>query len=611
MGKKKSAKGGLLKSLGAFWGSSKKKKTRTRRRRPNAVHNRRPADLFGPYLPPHIDLDALLHPKRKGLGQIPDQIHIGTVLSSKRHGIKCLLLEPFEGVDLSFLKKLCLRTLNNPSIVYLPMGTVVYKESVAHQGRDFVAQLEKGTVFLSPGGHPNGYLLDRMSLPLRKELGSNGEYMPFTEASAKRHLQKLIDLPESFNLLKEDLLHTPETPAQTVEKGSLVVSRGGALTGLLLEDVQLPLRTSVVDLTALFALKNSYQSIPLDSLLAQARTTGKEVSIDRGTFLFSAYGKVYFIWREGVKATEATLKTWSTAATIVDPSILEVSVTQSNTIGGPGQVITQDEINYLRDVFKTAGSTNIYRQTLLFDDNTFFKFVQDIPYAHTGKFRSFLHKGLMVQINTFRRGTFSVELGGSRIEITDKDLVQIRQYLHAEGRILIKIGTLLRISDERSGDWVYRATNNVFYPYETLTRAHMEEFIPESIAFDHRAEKASTLIGPQEKPHDDDIGGSGEPLADLLALINNELGKDRTVFVLEDTLFFSGNRLLRVNEELVFRPQHHAKIDARDMEGFESDWKVHPVVEEHSEIDEEVPPADFIEDDDDLEDLPFDTGVRA
>ena len=89
------------------------------------------------------------------------------------------------------------------------------------------------------------------------------------------------------------------------------------------------------------------------------------------------------------------------------------------------------------------------------------------------------------------------------------------------------------------------------------------------------------------------------------------MGKDRTVFVLEDTLFFSGSRLLRVNEELVFRPQHHAKIDARDMEGFESDWKVHPVVEEQSETDEEVPPADFIEDDDDLEDLPFDTGVRT
>ena len=110
MGKKKSAKGGLLKSLGAFVGSFKKKKTRTRRRRPNAAHNRRPTDLFGPYLPPRIDLNALLHPKRKGLGQIPTQINIGTVLSSKRHGIKCIMLEPLEGVDLSFLKKLCLRT---------------------------------------------------------------------------------------------------------------------------------------------------------------------------------------------------------------------------------------------------------------------------------------------------------------------------------------------------------------------------------------------------------------------------------------------------------------------------------------------------------------------
>ena len=106
---------------------------------------------------------------------------------------------------------------------------------------------------------------------------------------------------------------------------------------------------------------------------------------------------------------------------------MEVSVTQSNTIGGAGQVITQEEVNYLRDVFKTAGSTNIYRQTLLFADNAFFKFVQDSPYAHTGKFLSFLDKCLMVQINTFRRGTFSVELGGSRIEINDKDLVQIRQ----------------------------------------------------------------------------------------------------------------------------------------------------------------------------------------
>ena len=134
--------------------------------------------------------------------------------------------------------------------------------------------------------------------------------------------------------------------------------------------MQLPLRASVVDLTALFALKNSYQSIPLDSLLAQARTAGEEVPIDRGTFPFSAYGKVYFIWREGVKESEATLKTWSNAATIVDPSILEISATQSNTIGGPGQVITQVEINYLRDVFKTAGTTPFSNLSRIFPTRT-------------------------------------------------------------------------------------------------------------------------------------------------------------------------------------------------------------------------------------------------
>ena len=83
------------------------------------------------------------------------------------------------------------------------------------------------------------------------------------------------------------------------------------------------------------------------------------------------------------------------------------------------------------------------------------------------------------------------------------------------------------------------------------------------------------------------------------------MGKDRTVIVSEDTLFFSGNRLLQVNEELVFRPQHQAKIDARYMEVLKSYWKVHPVLEEQNETDEDALPADFIEDDDFLEDLPF------
>lgn len=609
MGKKKSSKTGLLKSLQKMLGSTKDKSRRGAKAPLKPLHGRN-SDLFAPYLPPRVDLDQLLHPSKKRNSPIPHQFSTGTVLVSQRHGVKCLLLDVVEGVDLAMLKQICRRKLTDNRFAYLPLGTMVIKDAVAHQGRDFIARLGKGTVLLSPGGHPNGYLLDEIALPLRKELGSNGQYMPLTEVSSKRNLQKLVNLPDSFFLLKEDLLHTPEAPAMTVEKGSLVISRGGTLTGLMLEDVQLPLRKSVVDLTALFALKTTYESFPLDMLLDQARTSGKEIPIERGTFLFSSYGKVYFVWREGVTASESTLKTWSISATIVDPNILEVSVTYSNSIGGPGQVITQDEINYLRDVFKTAGSTNIYRQTLLLENNAFFKFVQDIPYAHTGKFRSFLHKGLMIQLNTFRKGTFSVELGGSRIEVTDKDLVQIRKHLQAEGRILIKIGTLLRISDERAGDWIYRAINNVFYPYETLTRARMEEFIPESITFDHRAERQSTLIGPQEDPHDDDIGSSGDPLGDLVALINNELGKERTVFIIDGTLFFFKKRLYRVNEELVFRPQHHSKLDVRDMEGLEADWKIHAVVEDQFEDSDDLPPEDFSDDDEDLEDLPFDTSVR-
>ena len=84
----------------------------------------------------------------------------------------------------------------------------------------------------------------------------------------------------------------------------------------------------------------------------------------------------------------------------------------------------------------------------------------------------------------------------------------------------------------------------------------MEEFIPKAVAFDHRSDTVSTLIGPQDNPADDDIGASG----DLLALINNELGKERIVFVLDGTLFFLGKRLYRINEELSFRPQHISKL---------------------------------------------------
>ncbi len=611
MAKKRSSQGGLLGSLKTILGSPSPKRAKRSAKSKKKTKDGRQRDQQTAFYPPRIDLDPLLHPDQKRKATIPPRLNIGTVLFSQRHGIKCILLDPFDVVDIVTLKELCQRKFGEDQVVYLPVGTAVLKEEIMHQGREYVARLNKGTVLLSPGGHPTGFLLDAISLPLRKELTRNSQFMPLTEASAKRNLQKLVNIPSSFNLLKEDLLHDEGAPVQTVDKGSLVISRGGALTGLMLEDVPLPLRVNVVDLTALFALKTTYQSYPIEILLMEARNSSEgKVPIERGTFLFSPYGKVYFVWREGVEVTEQTLKNWSVSATVIDRSILEISLTSNNTIGGPGEVITQDDMNYLRDVFKTAGSTNIYRQTLLLENNAFFKFIQDIPYAHTGKFRSFINKGLMVQLNTFRKGTFSVELGGSRIEITDKDLEQIRKHLQVEGRLLIKIGSLLRVSDERAGDWVYRAINNIFYPYDTLTRPQLEEFIPDSVQFDHRADKESTLIGPQEHPHDDDIGADGDPLADLIALVNNELGKDRTVFVLDSTLFFWGKRLYRVNEELVFRPQHHSKIDVRDMEGYEADWKIHPVVEDHEgEEDDDLPPQDF-EDDDDLEDLPFDTGVH-
>jgi hypothetical protein len=46
------------------------------------------------------------------------------------------------------------------------------------------------------------------------------------------------------------------------------------------------------------------------------------------------------------------------------------------------------------------------------------------------------------------------------------------------------------------------------------------------------------------------------------------------------------------------------------MEGLEADWKIHAVVEDQFEDSDDLPPEDFSDDDEDLEDLPFDTSVR-
>ena len=188
----------------------------------------------------------------------------------------------------------------------------------------------------------------------------------------------------------------------------------------------------------------------------------------------------------------------------------------------------------------------------------------------------------------------------------------MREHLLPERRMLIKIGTQLRIRDERMGDWIYAVVTNFFYPYETFTRPYMEEFIPESVGFKGREPKNSVIIGPQDKPHQGDIGGSGEPIDDLLAIINNAvLNKDKeqskVVFVLDGTLFHWKSKIYRVNEELIFRPYEVSeKLINADLEGLSADWKINAVVED--EIEEEELPT-FEEAEEDLEDLPFDTGT--
>ena len=425
-------------------------------------------------------------------------------------------------------------------------------------------------------------------------------------------MQSLIDLPASFDLLKEDVLFDASAEnVRTVEKGTLVISRSGALVGLMLEKYDLPHIGPLSDLNALFQLKTVYQRFPLETLIQQAaKNGGRPISIEKGTFIFSSAGKVYFAWRDGLTADEKQLTTWSMWSQINDPSLLEVSKTKSEAIGGPGEVITQDELNYLRDVFRQAGTTNIRVGTLLLDRSIFYKFVHEMPYAQTGKFRSHLGKGVHV-LNSTSTGTFSVEVGGSNVEITGLDLEAIRKHLLPEGKLLIKIGTKLRILDEKYGDWIYLVTTNVFYPYATLTRPYMEEFIPDNIRFHAREPKGSTIIGEQDKPALEDIGASGEPIGDLLALINNELfqTEPRVVFVLDGTVFlWRQSGLYRVNEELVFRPHHYSeRLKDQDLEALAADWKINRVVEDTDEEEEEIPTV--FEEEEDLEDLPFDTGA--
>lgn len=594
-----------------------------RRKRGNAVNgngngngNGRPSkkrrrqqqkDALADFTATVLDIDPLVNPPTGRPRPIPDELQPGTVLVSQRLGVKCLLIEQLTEVGRRTLKEVCARKLRPNQGIYLPMGTQLYKDEILHQGRGFAARLRKGSLFLSVGGHPNAYLLSDLQLPLRRELASNPQILPVTETTAQKYLQSLLDIPPSFELLKEDVLFdTSEENVRKVDKGSLVISRSGALVGLMLEDYNLPHKGPLSDLEALFQLRTQYERYPIETLIQRsAKSGGRAIPLTRGTFIFSSAGKVYFIWKEGLEADENTLSTWSRESQIYDPHLVEVSKTKGNRIGGPGIVVTQDDLTYLRDVFRQAGTTKINIETLLLDKNVFYKFMTELPYAHTGKFRHLLGKSVF-QLNSASKGTFSIELGGKDVEITDLDLKAVREHLMPEGKLLIKIGTSMRIRDERYGDWIYVAHLTLFYPYDTFTRPYMEEFIPESIRFKGRDAKKSTIIGPQDKPTVDDVGAAGEPIGDIIAIINNALfGKEpRTVFVLDGTLFHWKDRLYRVNEELVYRPVEYAdKLENRDLQALAADWKIHPVVEDGIEEDEPV----VLEEEGDLEDLPFDT----
>ena len=175
-----------------------------------------------------VDVDALVSPPSGRARPIPEELGAGTVLVSQRLGIKCLLLEDLTEVGRQKLKEVCARKLKANQGVYLPMGTQVFRDEILHQGREFTAKLRKGTLFVSAGGHPNAYLLDELKLPLRRELTSNPQVLVITDATAQRYLQALVDIPISFELLKEDVLFdaSPENVRKAVE-----MIAGGSLQG--------------------------------------------------------------------------------------------------------------------------------------------------------------------------------------------------------------------------------------------------------------------------------------------------------------------------------------------------------------------------------------------
>ena len=185
-------------------GSKAGRSAKARAKADNAAKLQR-RDLLSPFVVATIDLDPLINPLPGRARPIPNELPSGRVLVSQQHGVKCLLLADLEKVGIQKLRSICARKLSEEEAIFMPMGTQILRDEALHQGKRFTIKLRKGTLFLSPGGHPNGYLLEPLQLPLRKELSQNHQFLMVTEQIAERYLQNLVDIPASFAVVKEDV----------------------------------------------------------------------------------------------------------------------------------------------------------------------------------------------------------------------------------------------------------------------------------------------------------------------------------------------------------------------------------------------------------------------
>ena len=526
--------------------------------------------LLEPYFAETVDLDELLHgpasgPESEDIARFRQEIPRGYILVSQEDQLKCISFERIDRITDQQIEDIKARRVNPHDFVYLPYDAEVLLTEAFNIERTFRMNVKKGTVIVDSYGRLNFYLIQDVQIPFRGKFLQSMGLVIISNRSARLYLQQLIDLPESFRLVKDDVFYDPPPGLDvTLEKGTLLISRGGALTGLLLEDIRIPIRDTFSDRVErgeVLEIPLTYKRVPLDSLAEEADRRGEEIPIEKGTFLFGSQGNVYFVWQGDVRASAVQLRNWSRIPAVDYPGVLNLSTAMKNMIGGPGVVITPGDIFYLRDVFKWIGTTNIRKGTLLLERNVLYKFVSEMPFGQSiGSISR--HLGRRIQkLNTYRTGAFNVELGGSGVEVSALDFQKIRELIQAEGRILLKLETKLRIEDDKAGDRVYRVKNNVFYTKRALSLEGMEEYVPESIVLESKEEPRGVIVGEPDLME-----------ANLIPLVNNQIKlHNKVVFVPGGVLFLWKEKSYVVADELELR---EVLISDQILEGFEVEGKI-------------------------------------